>query len=166
MPPASSWYRSCIRDQQRDTIVVESQEPCISNSRQYNRQKSPVLGTRMIAPAAGGSYTLIRDIPHWKTIIGFGVGGFVLSVVILTWVYPAYNSQYNLVKEEKTREYMESTFGISDRMNPFFDSEAELIADPPETAVEEVDGQYQAPPSTRGDHSDPDPQHPPDSTVP
>jgi hypothetical protein len=43
------------------------------------------------------------------------MGGLILSVVMLTWVYPAFSSKASQVKETKVRELMEDKYGISDR---------------------------------------------------
>lgn len=103
-------------------------------------------------------YTLLADTPHWKTIVTFGVAGLALTVVMMTWVYPAYCDRYDRVKTEKTREYMESTFGISERSNPFIDADVSISVDPnaplPEvSAVESPSGvsAEEAPPGVSPD---------------
>ncbi len=65
---------------------------------------------------------MIKDIPHAKTILLFGLGGFVLLLILLTWIYPAYCERYHNVREDKLREHVESTFGVSERSNPFTDT--------------------------------------------
>ncbi len=52
-------------------------------------------------------------VPHLKSIICFGLGTLILGVVMLTWVYPAYCERYFQVKEQKTSDYIEDTWGIS-----------------------------------------------------
>ena len=74
---------------------------------------------------------MIRDIPHWKTIVSFGLAGLIASVVMLTWVYPAYCDRYQQVKEEKTREYIENNWGIPAPAPPLIEMGADSRPLPP-----------------------------------
>jgi hypothetical protein len=58
---------------------------------------------------------MLRDVPYCKSILACGLGGLILSVVMLTWVYPLFQMKASEVKEIKVREYMEDRYGISDR---------------------------------------------------
>ncbi len=58
---------------------------------------------------------MLRDVPHIKPILAFGMGALVLGVVVLTWVYPHFCCQVSQVKAVKVREYMEDRYGIPDR---------------------------------------------------
>lgn len=63
---------------------------------------------------------MLRDVPHCKSILALGMGGLIVSVVMLTWVYPSFESKVSQVKETKVREYMEDRYGISDRSASVF----------------------------------------------
>ena len=63
---------------------------------------------------------MLRDVPYCRSILALGMGGLILSVVMLTWVYPAFCCKVSQVKETKVRELMEDNYGISDRSGAMF----------------------------------------------
>jgi hypothetical protein len=67
--------------------------------------------------------SLREQVPHLKSILYFGLGALILGVVLLTWVYPAYCELYCQVKEQKTSDYIEDTWGISPDAMPVGDSD-------------------------------------------
>lgn len=69
---------------------------------------------------------MLRDVPHCKSILALGFGGLILSVVMLTWVYPSYCNRVSQVKETKVREFVEGRYGISHSSNEIFGAESGL----------------------------------------
>jgi len=69
---------------------------------------------------------MLRDVPHCKSILAFGLGGLILSAVMLTWVYPSYCNRVSQVKETKVREFVEGRYGISHSSTEIFGAESEL----------------------------------------
>ena len=57
---------------------------------------------------------MLRDVPYCKSILACGFGGLILSVVMLTWVYPIFCHRVSQVKQTKVRDYMEDRYGISE----------------------------------------------------
>jgi len=55
---------------------------------------------------------MLRDVPHYRSILKCGAGALILCVVVLTWVYPLYCSRVSQVKETKVREFVEDRYGI------------------------------------------------------
>jgi len=55
---------------------------------------------------------MLRDVPHCRSILMCGMGGFVLSVIFLTLVYPAFCNKVSEVKQIKVREYMQDRYGV------------------------------------------------------
>ncbi|MGD9494954.1 MAG: hypothetical protein AB7Y46_01465 [Armatimonadota bacterium] len=69
---------------------------------------------------------MLRDVPHVKTIVGLGLGGLLLGVLLLTWVYPAFQARVCAVKQEKTRQLWREIYGFPDRPSPMLKSGTEL----------------------------------------
>ena len=59
---------------------------------------------------------MLREVRHARTICGLGVCGWVLCVVMLTWVYPYYCGKAQQIKEAKVREYVQEHYGVTDHL--------------------------------------------------
>lgn len=53
------------------------------------------------------------DVTHWRTILALGLGGVVVGVLLLTWVYPTFCERVCEVKEHKMREISKAAMGLS-----------------------------------------------------